>query len=97
MEKFMRPYKIKKIILENMVELKLLALMKIHSVVNMSRVVLYQKKVKRQKKISPSSVEINKEKKYKIEKILNRRDIKKKPKYLVKQKMLQLKVLRARQ
>ena len=41
MEKFMRPYKIKKIILENMVELKLLALMKIHSVVNMSRVVLY--------------------------------------------------------
>ena len=45
MEKFIRLYKIKKIILENMVELKLLALMKIYPVVNVSRIVIYQKQV----------------------------------------------------
>ena len=37
-EKFMKPYKIKKIISENMVELELLALMKIY---NVSRITMY--------------------------------------------------------
>ena len=86
MEKFIRLYKIKKIILENMVELKLLALMKIYPVVNVSRIVIYQKQVEGQKKIPSPSVEINREKDYKVEKILNRRDVKRKPKYLVRQK-----------
>ena len=86
MEKFIRLYKIKKIILENMVELKLLALMKIYPVVNVSRIVIYQKQVEEQKKIPSPSVEINGEKDYKVEKILNRRDVKRKPKYLVRQK-----------
>jgi len=36
--KFMKPYKIKKIISENMVELELLALMKIY---NVSRITMY--------------------------------------------------------
>ena len=40
-EKFMGLYKIKKIISENVVELELLISMKIHSVVNMSRIALY--------------------------------------------------------
>ena len=44
-EKFIRLYKIKKIILENTVELELLVLIKIHLVVNMSRIVIYQKKI----------------------------------------------------
>ena len=44
-EKFIRLYKIKKIILENAVELELLVLMKIHLVVNMSMIVIYQKKI----------------------------------------------------
>ena len=42
-EKFMRSYKIKKIILENTVELELLTSIKIYSVVNVSRTVIYQK------------------------------------------------------
>jgi len=46
-EKFVRPYKIKKIILKNVVELKLLALMKIHLVVDISRIALYQRQVKK--------------------------------------------------
>ena len=41
-EKFVELYKIKKIISENAVELELLVSMKIHLVVNMSRIVLYQ-------------------------------------------------------
>ena len=80
----MGPYKIKKIILENIVELKLLALMKIYLVVNVSRIVIYQEQIEEQKKIPPLPVKIDKEKKYEVEKILNRRDIREKPKYLVK-------------
>jgi len=40
-EKFVEPYKIKKIISENVVELELPMLMKIHLVVNVSRIALY--------------------------------------------------------
>jgi len=45
MEKFVGLYKIKKIILEKMVKLELLVLIKIHEVVNMSRIALYQEQV----------------------------------------------------
>ena len=81
-EKFVGPYKIKKIILENTVELELLVLMKIHLVVNVSRVA-----IERQKKISSHLVEIDIKKEYKVEKILNRRDVRGKLKYLVRQEV----------
>ena len=81
MEKFIGPYKIKKIISENMMELELPVLMKIHLVVNVSRMVLHQKQIEGQKKI-PHPVEIDGEKKYEVKKILNRRDVREKPKYL---------------
>ena len=58
MEKFVKSYKIKKIILENVMELELPVSMKIHLIVNMSRIALYQKQVERQKKIPPLLVEI---------------------------------------
>ena len=41
MKKFVRLYKIKKIISENVVELELPVSMKIHLVVDVSRIVLY--------------------------------------------------------
>ena len=85
-KKFIRLYKIKKIILENIVELELLVLMKIYLVVSVSRIVLYQEQIKKQKKILSLPVEIDREKKYEVEKILNRRDVREKPKYLVRQK-----------
>ena len=62
-EKSMKLYKIKKIS-ENIVEMKLLVFMKIHLVVNMSRIAIYQKQVEEQKNILLYPVEINKEKKY---------------------------------
>ena len=67
-KKFVRPYKIRKIISENVVELELPVLMKIHLVVNVSRIALYQEQIKRQKKISSLPVEIDREKKYEVEK-----------------------------
>jgi len=51
MEKFVEPYKIKKIISGNTVELKLLVLIKIHPVINVSKIVLYEEQIERQKKI----------------------------------------------
>jgi len=66
-EKFVKPYNIKKIISENTVELELLVLIKIHSVVNMSRIVLYQEQIKGQKKILSFSVKIDGKKEYKCQ------------------------------
>ena len=40
-EKYMRPYVVKKIILENIVELELPVLLRIHLVVNVRRIVKY--------------------------------------------------------
>jgi len=45
MEKFVEPCKIKKIKSENVVELELLVSMKIHPVVNVSRIAIYWKQV----------------------------------------------------
>ena len=42
MEKFIGPYVVKKIVSENMVELELLASLRIHSVVNVRRIVKYR-------------------------------------------------------
>jgi len=81
MEKFIGLYEIK---LENTIELELLALIKIHLVVNVSRIVLYWKQVKEQKKILSSLIKIDGKKKYEVEKISNRRNVKEKPKYLVR-------------
>ena len=47
---------------------------------------MYQEQVERQKKILPPLVEIGRKKEYKVEKILNRKYMREKPKYLVRQK-----------
>jgi len=60
--------------------------MKIHLIVNISRIVLYQEQAEGQKKIPSSPVKIEREKEYKVEKILNRRDVREKPKYLIRWK-----------
>ncbi len=68
-KKYIEPYVVKKIISENVVELKLLALLRIHLVVNVRRIVKYQEQVEGQKKILPSPIEIVSEKEYEVEKI----------------------------
>ena len=84
MEKFIGPYVVRKILLENTVELELLASLKIHPVVNIRRIVKYREQVERQKKTLPPSVEVASEKEYKVEEILDRQERRGKTKYLVK-------------
>ena len=49
-ERYIRPYGIEEVVSSNAVKLQLLSSMRIHSVVNVSRIVQYRKQVKRQKK-----------------------------------------------
>jgi len=85
-EKFIGPYVVRKIVLENAVELELPALLRIHPVVNVRRIVKYREQVEGQKKIPPPPVEVAGEKEYKVEEILDRQERRGKTKYLVKWK-----------
>ena len=79
----MKPYKVKRIISINAIELELPSSIKIHPVINISKVQKYRDQVKGQKKKWPLLVIIEGEKKYKVEKILNKRKFRGKDKYLV--------------
>ena len=71
-ERFVGPYKIKKIVLLNAVELELPSIVKIHLVVNVSRIQKYIGQVEGQRKKQPALVIIKREKEWKVEKILNK-------------------------
>ena len=60
-ERFIGPYKIKKIILSNTVELELPSTIKIHPVVNVSRIQRYIEQVEGQRKEQLAPVVIEKE------------------------------------
>jgi len=71
-ERFVGPYKIKKIISMNVVELELLSTIKIHLVVNISRIHRYVGQVEGQRREQPTPVIIEREEKWEVEKILNK-------------------------
>ena len=83
-EHFVGLYKIKGIVSSNMIELELSKSIKIHPVVNISRVQLYKPQVEGQKKILPKPVIIEEEEEFKVEKILNKRTVRGKKKFLVR-------------
>ena len=83
-EHFVGPYKVKGIVSSNTIELELPKSIKIHPVVNVSRVQLYKLQVEGQKKILPKQVIIEGEEEFKIEKILNKRTVRGKEKFLVR-------------
>ena len=85
-EKFIGPYVVKRIVSENVVELELLVLLRIHWVVNIKRIVKYREQVEGQEKIPLPPVEVAGEKEYEVEKILDRQERRGKTKYLVKWK-----------
>jgi len=85
-ERFMGPYKIKKIVLSNAVELELPSIVKIHPVVNVSRIQRYIRQIERQKREQPAPVIIEEEEEWEVERILNKRKISGKDKYLVRWK-----------
>jgi len=72
-ERFVRPYKIKSIVSTNAIELELLSTVKIHPVVNVSRVCQYTGQVEGQKKEKPQPLIIEGEEEWKVEKIMNKR------------------------
>jgi len=65
------------------VELELPKSIKIHSIVNVSKVRLYKPQVEGQKKTPPKLVIIEGEKEFEVEKILNKRIVQGKEKFLV--------------
>jgi len=82
-EHFVGPYKVKGIISSNAIELELPKSIKIHPVVNVSRVRLYKPQVEGQKKTPLKPVIIKGEEEFEVEKILNKRMVQGKDKFLV--------------
>jgi len=82
-EQFVGLYQVKGIILTNIIELDLLSTVKIHPVVNISRVHKYKDQVEDQKKEQPAPVVIKGEEEYEVEKILNKKKFRGKNRYLV--------------
>ena len=83
-EHFVDFYKVKRIVSSNVIELELPKSIRIHPVVNISRVQLYKPQVEGQKKTPPKPVIIEGEEEFKVEKILNKRIVQRKEKFLVR-------------
>jgi len=83
-ECFVGLYKVKGIVSSNTIELELPKSIRIHPVVNISRVQLYKPQVEGQKKTLPKPVIIKEEEEFKIEKIINKRIVRGKEKFLVR-------------
>jgi len=86
MERFVGPYQVKRIILTNTIELDLPSTVKIHPVVNISRVCRYKDQVKGQKKERLALIIIEEKEEYEVEKILNKKKLRGKDQYLVQWK-----------
>ena len=82
-EKFVGLYTIKEVISSNAVKLQLSSLMRIHLVVNISRIVRYKEQIKGQKKEEGKPVEVKGVEEWEVEKILNKKKMKRVEKYLI--------------
>ena len=82
-KQFMKLYKVKGIISTNVIELELSSSIKIHFVVNISQVWLYRPQMEGQKKTPPKLVIIKGEEEFEVEKILNKRIVRGKERFLV--------------
>jgi len=85
-ERFVGPYKVKRVVSTNAVELELPKEVRIHPVVNVSRIRRYQGQVRGQKKQPTLPVIIEGEEEYEVEKVINKRKRYGKWEYLVKWK-----------
>ena len=83
-DQYVGPYKIKEVVSTNVVKLQLPISMRIHLVVNVSRIVQYKEQVGGQKKEKSKLVEVEGVKGWEVEKILNKRKIREVEKYLVR-------------
>ena len=86
MERYVRLYAIEEVVSSNMVKLQLPSSMRIHPVVNISRIVRYKKQMKRQKKEEGKLVEVEGVEEQEVEKILNKKKMREVVKYLIQWK-----------
>jgi len=86
MERYVGPYVIEEVVSSNAVKLRLPSSMRIHLVVNVSRIVRYKEQVKWQKKEEGKPVEVEGVKEWEVEKILNKKKVRGVEKYLIKWK-----------
>ena len=82
-ERFVGPYKVQKIVSSNAVKLELPSTVKIHPVVNVSRIRYYVGQVEGQRKEQLALVIIKGKEEWEVERILNKQKIREKDKYLV--------------
>jgi len=82
-ERYVGPYEIEEVVSNNVVELKLPVSIRIHPVVNVSRVMRYREPVKRQRIEEPKPVEVEGVEEWEVEKILHKRKVQGVEKYLV--------------
>jgi len=86
MERYVGPYAIEEVVLSNAVKLQLPSSMRIHPVINVSRIVRYKEQVKGQKREEGKLVEIKGVEEWEVEKILNKKKIRGVEKYLIQWK-----------
>ena len=86
MERYVGPYVIEEIVSSNAVKLCLPSSMRIHPVVNVSRIVRYKEQVKGQKKEEGKLVEVEGVEEWEVEKILNKKKMRGVEKYLIRWK-----------
>ena len=86
MERYVGPYVIEEVVSTNAVKLRLLSSMRIHPVVNVSRIVQYREQIKGQKKEEGKPVEVEGVEEWEVKKILNKKKIRGVEKYLVRWK-----------
>jgi len=83
MERYVGPYVIEEVVSSNAVKLRLPSSMRIHLVVNVSRIVRYKEQVKGQKKEEGKLVEVEGVEEWEVEKILNKKKMRGVEKYLI--------------
>jgi len=85
-ERYVGPCTIEEVVSLNAVKLKLPSSMRIHLVVNVSRIVWYKEQVKGQKKEEGKPVEVEGVEEWEVEKILNKKKMRRVEKYLIRWK-----------
>ena len=85
-ERYIGPYTIEEVVSSNVVKLQLPSSMRIHPVVNVSRIVRYKEQVKGQKKEEGKPIEVEGVEEWEVEKVLNKKKIRGVEKYLIRWK-----------
>ena len=85
-ERYIGPYVIEEVVSSNAVKLRLPNSMRIHPVVNISRIVRYKEQVEGQKKEEGKLIEVEGTEEWEVEKILNKKKVRGIEKYLIRWK-----------